>query len=179
MHVARVMIGLSWDQVSLRRVAAGCAEKIGAAIPSSRKEMKQAIVRYLNRHPAEEQSAIGLLASKKSARTRTRKPSKSKPFVGQPIGKPHPEYKKDDRFYLSREWRELRYKALVLHGAACQCCGAKAADGVRIHVDHVEPVYKRPDLKLSLENLQVLCDDCNIGKGAWDSTDWRGHFKSI
>ena len=24
-----------------------------------------------------------------------------------------------------------------------------------------------------LDNLQILCSDCNAGKGNWDQTDWR------
>lgn len=95
------------------------------------------------------------------------------------LGTPHEDYKKDDGFYKSREWKQIRYLALRNNGAACQCCGARAADGVTLHVDHIVPRYKAPHMSLALDNLQVLCDDCNMGKGAWDSTDWRGHFKSI
>jgi 5-methylcytosine-specific restriction endonuclease McrA len=50
---------------------------------------------------------------------------------------------------------------------------------VVLHVDHIVPRYKAPHRSLDIENLQVLCRDCNIGKGAWDQTDWRQHFKSI
>lgn len=85
----------------------------------------------------------------------------------------HPDYRRDEDFYSSREWRELRYLALKNTEGRCQCCGACSSDGVRIHVDHVQPRYTRPDLSLSLDNLQVLCEDCNFGKGAWDNTDWR------
>lgn len=92
----------------------------------------------------------------------------------QKIGKPHPDYVRDDGFYQSREWLELRYIALKTHGARCQCCGKTAADGVTIHVDHIHPRYTHPHLSLSIENLQILCSQCNFGKGAWDSTDWRG-----
>ena len=35
------------------------------------------------------------------------------------------------------------------------------------------PRKTHPHLALSLDNLQVLCEDCNCGKGSWDSTDWR------
>jgi 5-methylcytosine-specific restriction endonuclease McrA len=76
-------------------------------------------------------------------------------------------------FYVSHEWRELRYLALRKNGGKCQCCGRSAKDGTVIHVDHVKPISKYPELKLSLSNLQVLCEDCNLGKGAWDETDWR------
>ena len=95
------------------------------------------------------------------------------------LGAPHKDYVKDDGFYESREWRELRYLALQKHGPTCQCCGASSRDGARIHVDHIVPRYKNPALSLVLSNLQILCEDCNIGKGAWDQTDWRSHMKSI
>jgi 5-methylcytosine-specific restriction endonuclease McrA len=36
-------------------------------------------------------------------------------------------------------------------------------DGVRLHVDHVKPWSK--DGETVLENLQILCNVCNIGKG--------------
>lgn len=78
-----------------------------------------------------------------------------------------------DAFYSSQAWRELRYQALVQHGAKCQCCGRGRKDGVVIHVDHIKPRSKHPSLALVLSNLQVLCDDCNIGKLNKDETDWR------
>lgn len=79
-------------------------------------------------------------------------------------------------FYESKEWRVLRYKALALHGRKCQLCGADE----RLHVDHIKPRSKYPELELRLDNLQVLCEDCNIGKGAWDQSDWRkGALKNI
>jgi 5-methylcytosine-specific restriction endonuclease McrA len=53
------------------------------------------------------------------------------------------------------------------------CCGASAKDGIRIHVDHIKPRSKYPKIELDINNLQILCDDCNIGKGNWDETDWR------
>jgi 5-methylcytosine-specific restriction endonuclease McrA len=80
-------------------------------------------------------------------------------------------------FYESQEWRVLRYKALKLHGAKCQLCGC--SDG-QMQVDHIKPRSKYPELELRLDNLQVLCRDCNLGKGAWDESDWRkGALKSI
>ena len=76
-------------------------------------------------------------------------------------------------FYQSRAWKELRYRALLQCGGKCQCCGASARTGAVLHVDHIKPRSKYPHLQLSLSNLQVLCERCNLGKGAWDSTDWR------
>jgi 5-methylcytosine-specific restriction endonuclease McrA len=82
--------------------------------------------------------------------------------VAQPVG-----------FYQSDAWRHVRYLALKKHGAACQCCGATGRKGHPLHVDHIKPRSKFPDLELDLSNLQVLCEDCNLGKRAWDDTDWR------
>ena len=37
-----------------------------------------------------------------------------------------------------------------------------AKDGVKLHVDHIIPVYKGG--KTTMSNLQTLCDRCNLGK---------------
>lgn len=95
----------------------------------------------------------------------------------RPIGAPHPDYVRNDGFYVSRQWRELRLLALD-NCRCCQACGARPPD-VKLHVDHVIPRYKAPHLSLSLDNLQVLCEDCNLGKGAWSTADFRAHFRSI
>lgn len=70
-------------------------------------------------------------------------------------------------------------EVLKEHGRACQCCGAEpgmktaSGDPVRICVDHIKPLSKFWNLRLDRTNLQVLCDECNQGKGAWDQTDFR------
>lgn len=76
-------------------------------------------------------------------------------------------------FYDTNKWTRLRYMALKEHGAACQCCGATRKDGVKMHVDHIKPRSKYPELELELTNLQVLCEPCNMGKLNIDETDWR------
>jgi|LakMenE18May11ns_1017448.scaffolds.fasta_scaffold9737470_3 5-methylcytosine-specific restriction endonuclease McrA len=76
-------------------------------------------------------------------------------------------------FYDTREWKELRYQALKIYGPRCQCCGASPADGIVIHVDHIKPRSKYPELELDIKNLQILCEPCNIGKSNKDDTDWR------
>jgi len=58
-------------------------------------------------------------------------------------------------------WR-LRALVLMRDGARCQLCGAEAREGAKLHVDHVVPWIK--DGETTLENLQVLCNVCNIGK---------------
>ncbi|WP_434670333.1 HNH endonuclease [Klebsiella sp. B345] len=77
-------------------------------------------------------------------------------------------------FYNSREWRALRYQALKKYGGACSACGRSAAKhGVVIHVDHIKPRSKYPHLALRLDNLQLLCHECNLAKGNRDEIKWR------
>ena len=78
-----------------------------------------------------------------------------------------------DAFLLSYEWRRVRMEVLKRDGASCLCCGATPKDGVKMHVDHIKPRRKFPELALNKDNLQVLCEVCNHGKGNWDQTDWR------
>lgn len=73
-------------------------------------------------------------------------------------------------FYRSREWLTLRYEALIKYERKCMCC---RGTGIQLHVDHIKPIYKYPDLKLDINNLQVLCARCNIGKGAKHEHDLR------
>lgn len=78
-----------------------------------------------------------------------------------------------ENFYESQEWRELRYQVLKQYGGKCMLCGRSARDGVKIHVDHIKPRATHPELSLERSNLQVLCEDCNLGKLHLDDTDWR------
>lgn len=73
-------------------------------------------------------------------------------------------------FYQTKEWRKLRFEALLLYGRKCMCCNA--TDAV-MHVDHVKPRFKYPELELDIANLQILCEDCNMGKGGWSEADFR------
>ena len=91
----------------------------------------------------------------------------------QPTDKPHFNSSKD--FLATYEWRQVRMMALKKYGAKCQCCGASPADGAVMNVDHIKPRKLFPHLALELNNLQVLCHECNHGKGNWDMTDWRNN----
>lgn len=79
-----------------------------------------------------------------------------------------------DDFYSSKEWRQVRYQVIKKYGGGCMACGrSKKEHGIVIHVDHIQPRSKRPELALCFENLQLLCADCNLGKSNTDNTDWR------
>ena len=92
-------------------------------------------------------------------------------FKREPVAEP------GDQFYRSYQWRKLRVAALEANRErygllACECCGM--VDVGSFHVDHIYPRSTHPDLALDPDNLQVLCDQCNIGKGTDYTTNWRG-----
>jgi hypothetical protein len=90
-------------------------------------------------------------------------PKKRQPFpkVAQP------------KFLKTFEWRKLRLVALKKYGAMCMCCGATPGTGAVMNVDHIKPRKTHPELALDIDNLQILCGECNHGKGNWDDTDFR------
>jgi len=78
-----------------------------------------------------------------------------------------------DAFLSSYEWRKIRLVILKKYGRKCQCCGATPASGAIMNVDHIKPRKIYPELALTESNLQILCHECNHGKGNWDMTDFR------
>lgn len=60
------------------------------------------------------------------------------------------------------DWERQRQVILVRDGNTCQQCGAYSPSGM--HVDHVVPL-SRGGHPLSRNNLQVLCERCNMSKG--------------
>ncbi len=58
-------------------------------------------------------------------------------------------------------WR-LRAQVLMRDEAKCCLCGASPRDGAKLQVDHVLPWSKGGETVL--ENLQILCEKCNVGK---------------
>ncbi len=56
----------------------------------------------------------------------------------------------------------MRYKVLRKDNFQCVACGRKTDDGIKLHIDHKVP-YSLGGLT-ELNNLQTLCDQCNIGK---------------
>jgi 5-methylcytosine-specific restriction endonuclease McrA len=65
----------------------------------------------------------------------------------------------------------LRYEVLKRDGGRCVLCGNSKKDGVKLHVDHILPRSKGG--KDTLDNLQTLCQPCNLGKGNRDNRNWR------
>ena len=115
-------------------------------------------------------------AKRRAAIAQSKKPSKTRnnPVKGTSTNTVVPKlnnfnrtpYKKGmkSEFYQTFEWRQLRWKVLLESDKSCAMCGRTKAHGIILHVDHIKPRSKYPALELTQSNLQVLCEDCNIGK---------------
>lgn len=166
LHLCCLDLGLPPYQVKTAVVAAKAAQKYGIDVIGSHNIIHVAAAKIV------EAGNVKIPPRRKEKFVYWGSRSNVVPIVPS-MGAPHPDYKKDPDFYKTNAWRQLRYLALKNTDGRCSCCGASQKEGIVLHVDHVLPRYKRPDLSLSLDNLQVLCEDCNLGKGGWDDTDWR------
>jgi 5-methylcytosine-specific restriction endonuclease McrA len=59
---------------------------------------------------------------------------------------------------------KLRFDILERDNHTCQACGATPHDGATLEIDHIQPFSKGGTDEPN--NLQVLCRECNAGKGA-------------
>ena len=69
-------------------------------------------------------------------------------------------------FYERPEWKRARERVISNHGMTCRHCHRVPDNPSQVHVDHIRPRYVYPELSFNLGNLQPLCADCNLGKGA-------------
>lgn len=72
----------------------------------------------------------------------------------EPVNEP-----KDNR-YISTKLKSL---VMIRDNSTCQMCGKTVKDDhIRVHIDHIVPLSWGG--KTELDNLQVLCSNCNEGK---------------
>jgi len=109
----------------------------------------------------------------KKERQKNRAAAEKRHTVGKKPKKTVNKFVTTDDFLTTYEWRKLRMEALKKYGPKCMCCGATPATGAVMNVDHIKPRKLFPELALELTNLQILCHECNHGKGNWDQSDWR------
>lgn len=81
----------------------------------------------------------------------------------------------DSQFFRTREWDVLRRQVLLTYGLECMKCKTKDAE---MHVDHIKPRSKYPELAMEFSNLQVLCRECNFAKWNHDETDYRSEVRA-
>ena len=81
------------------------------------------------------------------------------------------EYKQQKEYQRNLMTPALRYDIMRRDGFRCVLCGARAAEGAKLHVDHIKPIAKGG--KTEASNLRTLCDRCNLGKS--DKYDQWGY----
>lgn len=64
--------------------------------------------------------------------------------------------KKADKFYHSKQWKELSRAVLIRAGYKCAICG-----GLATEVHHVKDIRTHWELRLDIKNLQPLCTACH------------------
>jgi hypothetical protein len=140
----------------------------------AKKQAIKAIKAY--RHLKSQNKNPRLKAAKQETKSVVRKPQPKASFHAPkvPFSFDHNFIKSND-FLLTDEWRDLRKSVVSHYGTRCMCCkrDPTPGNGLYVNVDHIKPRKTHPQLALLFDNLQVLCNICNKGKGNWDTTDWR------
>jgi len=77
---------------------------------------------------------------------------------------------KDSWIYKDPRWKALRYETFQRFGFKCMACNSTENE---LHIDHIIPISKKPQLAFSRENLQVLCAPCNMSKSNKFQDDLR------
>lgn len=72
-----------------------------------------------------------------------------------------------------KKWQKLRRRVFSAYGRVCMKCGSTGV----LHVDHIKPKSKFPELAYVFDNLQVLCKDCNYEKSNKTCDDYRNKFE--
>jgi len=73
--------------------------------------------------------------------------------------------KRGDGFYRTPEWKAERRPVIDQSPPYCPICGVYIREGFNLHVDHILPRSRYPELALTRSNLRVLCKECNMQKG--------------
>ena len=82
----------------------------------------------------------------------------------------------DSRFATAPVSTGVRYEVLKRANKRCELCGVQEGDEgyedrLPLHIDHIVPRSKGGSNEI--DNLQVLCRACNLGKSNRDDTDFR------
>jgi len=97
-------------------------------------------------------------------------PQKERAKIRKEMGQERIDFIQSDEFLRSFKWHEARFRILKKFKAECMLCRDRTS---RLHVDHILPRRTHPELALDLNNLQVLCESCNHGKGFKFTEDFR------
>lgn len=73
------------------------------------------------------------------------------------------DYEYRHKFYLSKQWRNLREYKISLN-PLCEHCLKEDKLVQAIDVDHIVDIKDNPYLALDINNLQSLCKSCHSKK---------------
>lgn len=73
------------------------------------------------------------------------------------------------RFYKLKPWLEIREVALIRDNYLCVACLRKGIITPAQLVDHIVPIKQNWSLRLTLDNLQSLCESCHQVKTKQDN----------
>lgn len=91
--------------------------------------------------------------------------------------KAYDKFKRDKTsaaFYHSKEWKIVRKQALIRDNNLCVKCLQQQKIKTADMVDHIIPISEEWRLRLTLSNLQSLCNSCHNQKTADDKRLYRG-----
>lgn len=72
---------------------------------------------------------------------------------------------------------KTRYRVLHRDHSKCRRCGRGIDDGKKLVIDHIVPVeWGGPTTD---DNLWTLCEECNLGKKAWQSDADAGAMRAV
>ena len=83
------------------------------------------------------------------------------------------EHKEYVAFYKSSKWRKLRLVALGRDSWCCRRCDEKGIITIATLVDHIVPTKVDWELRLDIDNLQAMCDECHNIKTAEDKVRYN------
>lgn len=126
------------------------------------------IKRYLslNRQKRKLLHAAGLLKISDVSKVRKKKSSKEvfnfNPSLGESEDRHALALTPGDIFYKSLKWKNFRFRCFKELERKCVICGSNE----KLHLDHIKPRSIYPELAFEKKNMQILCEQCNLGKGA-------------
>jgi len=75
-----------------------------------------------------------------------------------------------ENIYQSPRWADIKKVIYSLYDFKCMKFSNNQNE---MHVDHICPVSKYPAMKWSINNLQLLCKNCNMEKSNVNENDYR------
>lgn len=80
----------------------------------------------------------------------------------------------------TEKYRDKNYldcRSYIFQRIESKCC--KCGSQKSLHLDHIKPVSKYPEQYLNKDNMQILCEVCNLEKSNKNENDYRTRDKIV